>query len=142
MRCRIWICYKKFTFFVAITVSVNLAFLRKFGSFWALLHWQHLVGESFFDRNWTSIWLQNCLLSFSTSVTSAKVLKKSQISSKNATFILTLTSKEKLNFLLQIHILHFNYVWNLPSLSLAWFFLIQNELWTMCFGLVCWKHWQ
>ena len=46
-------------------------FLRKFGSFWALLHWQHLVGESFFNRNWTNIWLQNCLFSFLTSVTSA-----------------------------------------------------------------------
>ena len=41
-------------------------------------------------------------------------------------------SKEKLNFLLQIQILHFKYVLNFPSLSLAWFFLIQNELRTMC----------
>ena len=46
--------------------------------------------------------------------------------------MLTLMSKEKLNFLLQIQILHFKYVWNLPSLSLARFFLIQNELGTMC----------
>ena len=41
-------------------------------------------------------------------------------------------SKEKVNSLLQIQILHFKYVWNLPSLSLAQFFLIQNELQTMC----------
>ena len=45
--------------------------------------------------------------------------------------MLTLMSKEKLNFLLQIQILLFKYEWNLPSLSLAWFFLIQNELRTM-----------
>ena len=41
-------------------------------------------------------------------------------------------SKDKVNFLLQIQILHFKYVWNLPSLSLPQFFLIQNELRTMC----------
>ena len=40
-------------------------------------------------------------------------------------------SKEKLNFLLQIQILHFKNIWNLPSLSLAQFFVIQNELRTM-----------
>ena len=28
------------------------------------------------------------------------------------------------------------YVWNLHSLSLAWFFLIQNELRTMCAGML------
>ena len=60
-------------------------------------------------------------------------LKKSPIFSKNAKFMLTLMSKEKLNFLLQIQILHFKYVWNLPSLSLARFFLIQNELRTICY---------
>ena len=38
-------------------------------------------------------------------VTSARVLKKSQIFSKNAEFMLTLMSKEKLNFLQQIQIL-------------------------------------
>ena len=38
----------------------------------------------------------------------------------------------KLNFWIQIQFLHFKYAWNLPSLSLAWFFLIQNELRTMC----------
>ena len=50
---------------------------------------------------------------------------------KNAKFTITLMSKEKLKFLLQFQILHFKYVWNLPSLSLTRFFLIQNELWTM-----------
>ena len=58
-------------------------------------------------------------------------LKKSQIFSKNAKFTLTLMSKENWIFLLQIQILHFKYVWNLHSLSLAWFFLIQDELWTI-----------
>ena len=38
-------------------------------------------------------------------------------------------------FLSWIHILHFKYVWNLPSLSLARFFLIQNELRTI------WRSW-
>ena len=50
------------------------------------------------------------------------------IFSKNAKCTLTLMSKEKLIFLFQIQILTFKYVWNLPSLSLAQFFLIQNEL--------------
>ena len=54
--------------------------------------------------------------------------KKSQIFSKNAMLTLTLMSKEKLIFLFQIQILTFKYVWNLLSLSLAQFFLIQNEL--------------
>ena len=76
-------------------------FLEQFGSFWALLYWQH--------------WLQNW-------------------ASKNAKFMPTPISKEKLNFLLQIQVLHFKYVWNLPSLSLARFFLIQNELRTMWQG--------
>ena len=51
----------------------------------------------------------------------SKRAKNSPIFSKNAKFTLTLMSKEKLNFLLQIQILHFKYVWNLPSLSLARF---------------------
>ena len=60
--------------------------------------------------------------------------KRAKFSQKMPKFMLTLMSKEKLNFSLQIQILHFKYVWNLPSLSLAWFFLIQNELRTMCPG--------
>ena len=51
-----------------------------------------------------------------------------QFSKKNAKFMLTLMLKEKFIFLLQIQILHFKYIWNLHSLSLAWFFLIQNGL--------------
>ena len=61
----------------------------------------------------------------------SKRAKNSPIFSKNDKFMLTLMSKEKLNFLLQIQILHFKYVWNLPSLSLARFFLIRNESQTM-----------
>ena len=63
----------------------------------------------------------------------SKRAKNSPIFSKNAKFTLTLMSKEKLIFfLLQIQILHFKNIWNLPSLSLAQFFLIQNALRTMC----------
>ena len=63
--------------------------------------------------------------------------KNSPIFSKNVKFTLTLMSKEKFIFLLQIQILHFKYVWNLPSMSLARFFLIQNELGTIWFGSSC-----
>ena len=45
-----------------------------------------------------------------TSVVSLRVPKNSPILSKNAKFTLIQMSKEKLNFLLQIQILHFKYV--------------------------------
>ena len=60
-------------------------------------------------------------------VASTWVLEKSQIFSNNAKFTLTLMSKENWIFLLQIKILHFKYVWNLHSLSLARFFLIMDN---------------
>ena len=44
------------------------------------------------------------------------------------------------NFWLWIHILHFKYVWNLPTLSLALFFINHIEFRTMCMHCaVFWK---
>ena len=40
-------------------------------------------------------------------------------------------SNYEIIFLSWIHILHFKYVWNLPSLSLAWFFFNHIEFRTM-----------
>ena len=122
LKCRISICNKEFNFSLDIRVSMNLAFFEKIGLFLALFE-HSCTGNTGYKTEPQF---------FVTSVASTRVLKNSPIFSKNAKFTLTLMSKEKLNFLLQIQILHFKYVWNLPSLSLARFFLIQNELRTMC----------
>ena len=116
LKCRIWICNKKNPF------SLGFQSWCEFGILW---------------ENWT-IFEHSCTgntgykklrLSFVTSVTSTSMLKKSPIFSKNAKFTLR-TSKEKLNFLSKNQILHFKYVWNLSSLTLAWFILIHIELQT------------
>ena len=41
-------------------------------------------------------------------------------------------SNYEIDFWWWIHILHFKYVWNLPTLSLAWFFFFHIEFRTMC----------
>ena len=41
LKCRIWICKKKSIFPGTSELVWIWHFLRKFGSFWALLHWQH-----------------------------------------------------------------------------------------------------
>ena len=46
--------------------------------------------------------------------------------------MLTLISNYEIDFWWWIHILHFKNVWNLPTLSLAWFFFFQIEFRTMC----------
>ena len=112
-----------------IRVSMNSAFFEKIWLFLSTLAMATSGWRKSFQQKLDQHLVKKLSPQFLTSITSAKVLKKSQIFSK------TLMSKEKLNFLLQIQILHFNYVWNSPSLSLAWFFLIQNELPTMRFSL-------
>ena len=80
------------------------------------LYWQH----------WLKLKRKKLRQGFVISVASTRVLKLSQIFSKNAKFTLTLMSKEKL--------ISFNYKFRFYTSSMyeiAWFFLIQNELWTM-----------
>ena len=122
LKCRIWICNKKFNFSLDIRVSVNLAFFEKIGLFLSTLALATLVKK-------TEAQFCNQCCQYKSAQKAPKIV---QFSKTNAKFMLTLMSKEKLNFLLQIQILHFKYVWTLPSLSLARFFLIQNELQTMC----------
>ena len=132
LKVRIWIWNKKINFSLDIRVSMNLAF------FWEnLVLFDHsctgnTLTELISDLWWSKFcWKNTEETVLQPDVASTRVLKKSQIFSKNANFTLTLMSMEKLNFLFQIQILTFKYVWNLPSLSLARFFLIQNELRTM-----------
>ena len=129
LKVRIWIWNKKFNFSLDIRVSMNLAF------FWEnLVLFDHSCTGNTLTELISNLWWSNfCWKNteetvLQPDVASTRVLKKSQIFSKNANFTLTLMSMEKLNFLFQIQILTFKYVWNLPSLSLARFFLIQNEL--------------
>ena len=58
--------------------------------------------------------------------------KIAKFSKKSAKYTLTMMSNYEINFLSWIHILNFKYVWNLPSLSLAWFFFNYIEFRTMC----------
>ena len=132
LKVRIWIWNRKFNFSLDIRVSMNLAF------FWEnLVLFDHSCTGNTLTELISNLWWSNfCWKNteetvLQPDVTSARVLKKSQIFSKNAMLTLTLMSKEKLVFLFQIQILTFKYVWNLLSLSLAQFFLIQNELRTM-----------
>ena len=90
-----------------IRVSVNLAFFEKI---WLFLS-THVL----------AMLVTKLSLGFCNQKRQSNVLKKCQIHSNSR------NSKEKLNCLLQIQILHFKNVLNLPSLSLARFFLIQNE---------------
>ena len=97
-------------------------FFRKLDLFWLFLSTLVLL------QNWASVFCnQSCQC--------ARVLKNSPIFSKNTKFMLTLMSKEKLNFLSQIQILHFKCVWNLPSLSQAFFSSIIFN-----FGQCGWRH--
>ena len=108
---------------------MNLAFFEKI---WLFL--STLVLATSGCKTVSSVFFQQNLDHHKSEISSVKVLpvqewsKRTKFSQKNAKFMLTLMSKEKLNFLFQIQILTFKYVWNLPSLSLARFFLIQNEL--------------
>ena len=49
-------------------------------------------------------------------------------------------SKYEIDFWWWIHILHFKYVWNLPTLSLAWFFFFHIEFRTICLVLFVLKY--
>ena len=129
LKVRIWIWNKKFNFSMDIRVSVKFAFFEKI---WLFL--STLVLATSGCKTVSSVFFQQNLDHHKSEISSVKVLpvqewsKRTKFSQKNAKFMLTLMSKEKLNFLFQIQILTFKYVWNLPSLSLARFFLIQNEL--------------
>ena len=122
LKCRIWICNKKFNFSLDIRVSMNLAFFEKiwlFLSTLALATTGYKTEPQFFVP---VLPVQEC----------SKRAKNSPIFSIKCQIHDNSDVQENLNFLLQIQILHFKYVWNLPSLSLARFYLIQNELRTMC----------
>ena len=54
-----------------------------------------------------------------------------QFSKKHAKCVLTLMSNHEDDFWWWIHILQFKYVWNSPTLSLAWFFFFCIEFRTI-----------
>ena len=66
----------------------------------------------------------------------SKRAKNKQIFWKLAKCVLTLMSNYEIDFLQWIHILHFKYVFNLPTLSLAYFFFFHIEFRTMWWILI------
>ena len=116
LKVRIWIWNKKINFSLDIRVSVSMAFFEKI---WLFLSTLVLVTSG--CKTVSSVFFQQKLDHHKFEISSVKVLpvqewsKRTKFSQKNAKFMLTLMSKEKLNFLFQIQILTFKYVWNLPS---------------------------
>ena len=84
---------------------------RKLGYFWLFL--RAPVQATSGDKNKTLV------------LEPSKRAKNNPISKKCAKCVLALMSNYEIDFWWWIHILYFKYEWDLPTLSLAWFFLLS-----------------